>query len=59
VGAPVLDYAGLAVAAISLSAPSSRLHRLGTRELGEIIRARAIALSGQIGYDEGGAAVAG
>ncbi|MDQ6729085.1 MAG: IclR family transcriptional regulator [Actinomycetota bacterium] len=57
VGAPVLDYAGLAVAAISLSAPSSRLHRLGTRELGEIIRARSIALSGEVGYtDVGGAA---
>src|SRR5579864_5009534 len=56
VGAPVLDYAGVAVAAISLSAPSSRLHRLGTRELGEVMRARGIALSHEIGYAEGGAA---
>jgi DNA-binding IclR family transcriptional regulator len=50
VGAAVLDYAGVAVAAISLSAPSSRLHRLGTQELGEVIRARAGRLSREIGY---------
>jgi IclR family acetate operon transcriptional repressor len=50
VGAPILDYAGVAVAAISLSAPASRLHRLGTQELGQLLCARTTELSYEIGY---------
>lgn len=50
VGAPVLDYRGLAVAAVSLSAPASRLRRLGDAELGQAVRRGTQALSREVGH---------
>jgi IclR family acetate operon transcriptional repressor len=51
VAAGVLDHSGEAVAGLSLSAPSSRLHRLGVQELGERLCEHTRALSEALGYE--------
>ena len=51
VGVPVLDGSGHAIAALSLSAPAPRLHRIGTELLGERLRAQALVLSREAGFE--------
>jgi IclR family acetate operon transcriptional repressor len=51
IGVPVLDGSGRAIAALSLSAPAPRLHRVGTDQLGEKLLAAALLLSREAGYE--------
>jgi DNA-binding IclR family transcriptional regulator len=51
VAAPVFDDTGTAFAAISISAPTSRLVHADTNELGRLLRQQAAEVSAALGYE--------
>jgi DNA-binding IclR family transcriptional regulator len=50
VAAPILDYQGNAIAAISISVPVARLNREETPQLGKKVIETAHAISEEMGY---------
>lgn len=51
VAAPIFDHEGIVRTAISVSAPTPRIHNADTAELGELLTTRAGEISGAIGFD--------
>jgi len=56
VSAPIFDFEGAVCAAISVSAPTQRIHSADTAELGELIAGRAAEVSRALGYEQAGGA---
>jgi DNA-binding IclR family transcriptional regulator len=50
VGTPVFDHRGLAIAALSVSGPTSRILNADTADLGGLLREHAEAVSVKLGY---------
>jgi IclR family acetate operon transcriptional repressor len=51
VAAPILDREGLSVAAISISGPAERMRKADPRRIGELVRARTLRISAELGYE--------
>jgi DNA-binding IclR family transcriptional regulator len=51
VAAPIFDNLGGACAAISVSAPSARLRRVGFAELGALLAQHTSEISRELGYE--------
>lgn len=52
VAAPIFDHGGLVRAAISVTAPTPRIHAADTAELGELLTNRAAEVSRSLGFEE-------
>jgi len=50
IGTPLFDYSGRAIAAISVSAPASRIREKGIARIGEELRRAGEEISAQMGY---------
>jgi len=55
IGAPVRDYSGAMVGAISIAGPSARLKQSEVPALGELVKTAAHAISSQLGHGKVGA----
>jgi DNA-binding IclR family transcriptional regulator len=53
VGTPVFDHRGLAIAALSVSGPTSRILNADTADLGALLREHAESVSTRLGYSAG------
>jgi DNA-binding IclR family transcriptional regulator len=58
VSAPIVDFEGNVRAAISVSAPTQRIHGADIKELGELITGRAAEVSRALGYESAPATTA-